>query len=580
MERPISKLKALRAVLVTILVVMGVVAVSAGSSSDHLGRDWMAQLYCVDAEYWTGGRTAAGRCPFPEAERLNASRPHNIGFAFSGGGTRSAAATIGQLRGSQANGWLSKVRYLSAVSGGAWAAAPFVFSHDTPDRLLGTADCATDLKEPCGTLAEAVANSKVASCGSLLVAYNRISKALGLQPPNAGKCAPTLADDRTFSALIGNLFFTDKICSGCAARPFSWDAASQVREWQANERFGSLSIPSADRPFLVVGGTVVDANANYQYPRLLPLEMTPMYAGVRQHVAGGFGGHYLSGWAYGMPAVGSPTAQGAVRVSGESAQFLTLRDVLGITGSAPMLSLYLGPERFSKAMQAAAGLFPKRGHWALTRDAVGPHHGGVPHGDGGFTDNLGIMPLLARKVGYIIAFVNAKGPFRNNRDIEALFHPMPDQDAGGTRRHNAVFPPARHAELVKALEDAARQGTALACLKEVSVGKSQFYNIQAYERLNICFVYNQDVAAWREGLPPVVRDSLAKNTDSFANFPWYRTFGEGSADGPSLIDLDVPQVNLLADLSSWNVTHPPNRAAIEQAIPVLTDGRPGVPVQR
>ena len=43
-----------------------------------------------------------------------------VGFAFSGGGTRSASATLGQLRALHELGWLSEADYLSAVSGGSW----------------------------------------------------------------------------------------------------------------------------------------------------------------------------------------------------------------------------------------------------------------------------------------------------------------------------------------------------------------------------------------------------------------------------------------------------------------------------
>ena len=43
------------------------------------------------------------------------------GVCFSGGSTRSHAATVGQLRGLTETGLIDQVGYLSAVSGGAWA---------------------------------------------------------------------------------------------------------------------------------------------------------------------------------------------------------------------------------------------------------------------------------------------------------------------------------------------------------------------------------------------------------------------------------------------------------------------------
>src|SRR5688500_13437767 len=55
------------------------------------------------------------------------SEKHNFGVAFSGGGTRAAAATLGQLRALECLGWLDRARYVSAVSGGAWAAVPYLY---------------------------------------------------------------------------------------------------------------------------------------------------------------------------------------------------------------------------------------------------------------------------------------------------------------------------------------------------------------------------------------------------------------------------------------------------------------------
>ena len=49
----------------------------------------------------------------------------NLGLAFSGGGTRSASATLGQLRGLQQIGLLDKVRYYSCISGSSFTAIPF-----------------------------------------------------------------------------------------------------------------------------------------------------------------------------------------------------------------------------------------------------------------------------------------------------------------------------------------------------------------------------------------------------------------------------------------------------------------------
>jgi hypothetical protein len=127
---------------------------------------------CVEARYWEvspGFWNSTGSEPtVPERPRLDALRKDDVGVAFSGGGTRSAAASIGQLRALNRNGWLSHVRYVTAVSGGSWAAVPFTFYPGSLRDLLG-ADGALDPQTieavPAGLLAERVVASKLGHVG-------------------------------------------------------------------------------------------------------------------------------------------------------------------------------------------------------------------------------------------------------------------------------------------------------------------------------------------------------------------------------------------------------------------------------
>ena len=76
----------------------------------------------VRARVWL---TDGPKAVYPEQTPQLAIAPRSTGVCFSGGGTRSYAATVGQLRGLTAAGLIGQVGYLSAVSGGAWAAAPY-----------------------------------------------------------------------------------------------------------------------------------------------------------------------------------------------------------------------------------------------------------------------------------------------------------------------------------------------------------------------------------------------------------------------------------------------------------------------
>src|SRR5262249_6277768 len=156
----------------------------------------------------------------PEDSLPELAKRDDIGLAFSGGGTRSATMTLGQLRGLQRLGWLERVRYVSAISGGGWAAIPFTFSTRSLDELLGPYVAPTDLTlllvngPAMGALGVAISNS------SLLSGAGREGPAeylaiLGRQP---GVSNPLLShlvqltnrlrregerDDKTYARLLG-----------------------------------------------------------------------------------------------------------------------------------------------------------------------------------------------------------------------------------------------------------------------------------------------------------------------------------------------------------------------------------------
>ncbi|MEZ4473341.1 MAG: hypothetical protein R3F60_21645 [bacterium] len=68
-----------------------------------------------------------------ECVRLAPGAGH-VGLALSGGGSRTAAATIGVLRTLRDAGLLGQVRVISAVSGASWCAVPFTYLPEAFDE--------------------------------------------------------------------------------------------------------------------------------------------------------------------------------------------------------------------------------------------------------------------------------------------------------------------------------------------------------------------------------------------------------------------------------------------------------------
>ena len=210
-------------------------------------------------------------------------------------------------------------------------------------------------------------------------------------------------------------------------RQYAWDDASAVDMGGGKPLGGFITMNAAERPFLIVGGTLVKPNGT-DYPRLIPVEYTPLYTGVRQQF-GQIGGTYLSPWAYDRLMVAERSKTHMLVGPGPSERPFTLADVIASSGAAPQLTLMLGdkvPERFRPAL--ATGVAGVSGVHQPVRAGghAEPASAELAHGDGGFTDNLGIMPLLARQVRNIIVFVNSSSEYREQRAAAVVLHAAAD----------------------------------------------------------------------------------------------------------------------------------------------------------
>jgi hypothetical protein len=273
---------------------------------------------CVEARFWevspTYWNSATNIPSAPERPAIDKSRPYDVGVAFSGGGTRSASATIGQLRALDRNGWLPRVRYVTAVSGGSWAAVPFTYYPGTIRDLLGDGplDPATIETVPAGLLATRVVNSGLGHVGiqevpsflpdavagiDLVQARSILIKARSaIRKIRKSEVTEPDRQNKTYAHLLGQIFL-DKLVPDGNRSLYAWDRQTAIEMSQASGRpAGEFIVPPAGRPFLIVEGTLVKQNGA-DYPRLIPVEYTPLYTGVRQRF-GLIGGTYLWPWAY------------------------------------------------------------------------------------------------------------------------------------------------------------------------------------------------------------------------------------------------------------------------------------------
>ncbi len=542
---------------------------------------------CRTARIWS---TTVGT--FPETGALTIRRPGAIDFgvAFSGGGTRSASATTGQLRGLAQNGWLEKARYITAVSGGAWAAIPYTYTEATDEELLGplTPPDALRLepltKCPDGRMAASIGAGQLPAASFKEAAWRVSSEAL--QKDSERFIRQGLSwllsrregdrGEKTYARFIGDVFIdpiVDPVDKQASRRLFGWDDTSVDEAVRDNpgklSHIDFLTSDARRRPFLIVGGTVVSTRDIYSYPLLMPIEYTQLYTGIRHRFGEKYGGTYVSSWAYDHVPAGP--------VSGRSLQ-VHQGDVAASAGAAPQLAVLLG-ERYEalptwarSASGAAADFFPSYTPAAVHDDGGVFVSAPTPHGDGGFTDNFGLMPLLARGVKNIIVFANTPNEYDKNDDLASYFEAVSNPGPTGNKSLNRVFEPGGYDALKAQFRDDKLAGRPLVhCTtkdRPWKVLENAFYEIKPYDGLQICWVYNHAVDAWSRQISDAGVQKLLAGKD-FQSFPWYDTFKQ--------LKLNIAHVNLLADLTGWVVTDAEVIRRIRGAMPDLPEPRRPVP---
>ncbi len=444
-----------------------------------------------------------------------------IGICFSGGGTRSATCTHGQLRALKELGVLERVGYISCVSGGAWAAVPYTFlaEHYEESHFFGSQIdpefLAYDVLDQINQRNYLYTVSRSGLVDDLL------------------KHALRGAGDESYSRALGEVFL----------EPFDLNSKRRFFAHSTNQVMDAVSrnpnmtdqdfyVAGRDRPFLIAGGTLLrPGNEDYLF------EMTPWYSGIRNLYASGgsnnlpIGGGYIESFALDSDSPDeADDATVTVRVAKKRYRF-TLSDMLGTTGAAPA-------EKLDQIGLDFIGM-PEFKHWPLKN--IGQVKAKeYEFGDGGNLENLGILPLLSRNVEKIIVFVNTqKADIRKNGGINSLFR------AGV----NQVFEESRLDILHKQLEE---------CLagREPVVGRGSYVTVQndhhripAGHRVEVLWVYNHRYLSWIDQLPSGTQADL-KTGRALANFPHYATFFENP---PKVIDLDRVQINLLNQMSSASV---------------------------
>lgn len=564
MKRVIARAAAI--VICTVIVICTLPIAITGCSER---RDY------VHVRTWN---TEAAPDLYPEVTDESLSSSHladrpSFGISFSGGGTRSATATLGALRALDTLGWIDQARYIAANSGGTWVTVPYTYLSGsfTDEEFLG------EYLSP-----DEIRDETLKSEGSEQSMAAHIYRARLVDLNNPSRLLVPKDLDEAYANLVGKIFLEPYQLHD-REKFFTLDKNSLARILEGNPKLreSDFYIVERPRPFLIVVGTLLARQRDAPVEERYLFEVTPLYAGTRQlssvTVEGDrmrkrwIGGGYVEPFGYDSYTPEEPPKDGRwrVRLKGRKRAGdlptnvryrFTLSDAIGMSSAAPLVRL--------TDMKFPNILFPEFRHWSVAR-ADGSsivEAKELQHGDGGDIDNLAVLPLLARGVKNILVFVNTSKPFSPPEaapcestttdtmvdDVVSLFKPTEKLP------FNTVFANGEMEldNLCQAFRERRAAKAPLVHCQSYAVKENERQSVRPY-RPNLCWVYLDRVESWIRAIPEADEGSLTgrltaedvKARGKFDSFPHYRTFAEHKA----VIDLDRERVHALSNLTAWTV---------------------------
>lgn len=286
--------------------------------------------------------TADNESYFPEQHTPLINRTGDCGICLSGGGTRSLAAAMGQLRGLHNLGLLSGTRYISSVSGGSWAAAIYGYykSGATNDsELLGQGP--SSLERSTWTLKEWTDNL---SPFNLAAPATKSFLSDFLKQPKK--------DNLTWINTVRDTFFSPFGLDLPNYFSLDHDSVSAIleanRDSQPEWNHDQFDISNDERPYLIINAVILwPVNKklfHHKNSHRIPIQFTPLYVGNTHHIElsnspeqsnMNFGGGFISPYALGSSGPNSSPGQNRVMPQPENP--FSLWHASGISSSFRLL---------------------------------------------------------------------------------------------------------------------------------------------------------------------------------------------------------------------------------------------------
>jgi len=533
----------------------------------------------LQSKVWKGNDDASkiGSYKFPEETEIGSwlERRTNTGISFSGGGSRAYLAATGSLRGFKDLGLLSKIRYLTGVSGGTWATTVFSYYQSgasSDEQILGDIVAPEDivyddlLKMDPRCMRLSTNSSALAELAKLLTNTSSVDW------------------NEVWIKGISDIFLKPFGISG--DQYFSWDSDTVAdiisrNSFLTKDRF---ILPSSnDHPFPIWAFSILTLKDMLPIAAAYPenfflMETTPLYTGslniheVTFHKAcflctnsttlltGGFVENVA--FLEEAPSDGIPTDGITVKVPFANLNY-SVKNIAGVSSFAPGDVLaHLG------SVTDYLGIVFN--YWTPFQSS--PPTYSVVAGDGGIVENVHLIGLIQRGVQNIVLFINSETPLKSRKDwdptkTDPSFSDMDDvipgyfgftfsEAFGYNYDNNQIFDKKYFGDVAAKLQDAQAVGKGTIAVTEQETIENTWYGIPAGIKVNITWMYLGRTFQWEQALSAEMKalvipeenpddPTSLRKTGPFIGFPNIPTFSLRVA--PDL-------ANLLSDLTGWIIT--------------------------
>jgi len=531
---------------------------------------------------------------FPELCIFNAfiNRKPDIGrvsLAISGGGSRSFVSMIGYFRALNRMGYKNKAQYISTVSGGSWFYGLYSYCQSNPkyndDILLGYSGGTVFnySPEPKNISLEQLYNNNKEEkyfFGTIFMfkdLYEYVFNSL-------------LYSDMELSTIwnysVGKFILEPYGLNVDVPISASYKHSRDILK--RNSDIGEPIYLLDNMPFWICNTTLFLE----EYPHVI-VPLTPLYSGLPQILTKNdtvLGGYLVDNYAFGNSNIldknliiyenNSCSKQKEVKLQGFD-KIKTLADMIG-TSSTAFASVVYNPKIISNVLDSvlpfdSKEFIPKYNIWGKTQldDKLYSHNSRL--GDGVFSDNLGILSLLAREVKHIICFNNCETIITSydetcDNTITSLFGLGDKKCLSSNLAFNSiqVFDTNEYNnKILPQLKITFTKGGPTFARSQLKVLPNLINGIKGNYIVDILFILLQPSSIFNNQLSPDIQKEITRISISssekqgeFNNFPNYSTLLQNPNMG--ILSLTLPQINILSTYTDWCLNYPELKNHIDQ----------------